>query len=147
MRKYDTLSDAEKEAIDASSDLVQEKAASILRDVRQQERAARQATADLDYKVAMLSIGQRFSTMQAKYQEYPGVLQYLEAVQEDMLEHVNDFIEPEEEPEDNNLSALLPALNKKNPADLADHYRVNLIVDNSNLAGAPVVVASTQPYI
>ncbi len=136
--KYDALSDEEKAAIDASSALVQEEAATILRSLRRDDKAARQAASDLEYKVGMLAIGQQFTALQQKYEACPRVLDYLTALQEDALEHIGDLLEPEDEPEEG-LSALIPALAKKSPEDILTNYGVNLMVDHSGETAAPVV--------
>ncbi|MBQ4347522.1 MAG: AAA family ATPase, partial [Firmicutes bacterium] len=125
--------------ISQSSDVVQEKAAAIMRDIKAKEKALKADTNALDYKICMFAIGHYVTAIQEKYKDYPKAVAYLQAVSEDVLENINEFLDDENEPEDG-MSELLPMLAKKNSEDITDKYRVNLIVDNSKTTGAPVIV-------
>ena len=143
--QYDSLSEEQKEKITQSSNAVQEEAAIILRDIRELERECKKATDDLDYKVCMFAIGHYVNGVQEKYKQYDRVIKYLEAVQEDVLENIQEFLDNENEEEDA-LAALIPALSKKNAEDITLKYKVNLIVDHSETEGAPVVVDYNPTY-
>lgn len=142
---YDKLGEKQKEEINQASDKVQEKAAVIMRDIREFEKDSKKANDDLDYKVGMFAIGHHVNAIQEKYKDHERVMKYIEAVQEDVLDNINEFIEEEEEP-DENLSALLPMLSKKQSEDITLKYKVNLIVDNSETKGAPVVINFNPTY-
>ncbi len=143
--QYDELDEKLKDEISLSSEKVQEKAAAIMRDIREEEKASKQAVDDLDYKVCMFAIGHYVNSVQEKYKDYDRVIKYLEAVQEDVLENIDEFIDNDTD-EEENLSSLLPMLNKKPAEDITLKYKVNLIVDNSKTVGAPVVVDFNPTY-
>lgn len=143
--QYDSLDEDTKASINESSELVQEKAASIMRDLREHERDAKKVSDDLDYKIGMFAIGHYVNAFQEKYKDYDRVLQYIEAVQEDVLENIVEFIDDEGE-EDETLSSLLPMLSKKSTEDVTLKYKVNLLVDNSESVGAPVIVDFNPTY-
>ena len=65
-----------KASINESSELVQGKAASIMRDLREHERDAKKVSDDLDYKIGMFAIGHYVNAFQEKYKDYDRVLQY-----------------------------------------------------------------------
>lgn len=142
---YEDLEEEQKEEISKCSDMIQEKAAGYLRDIREEERKSKKETEDLDYKIGMFAIGHYISALQEKYKEYSRVLKYLEALQEDILDHIEDFLENDSE-EEESLLALLPVLAKKNNSDTTSKYHVNLVVDNANCAGAPVVLDFNPTY-
>lgn len=143
--EYDKLEEKQKEEINQASDKVQEAAAIIMRDIREFEKESKKANDDLDYKVGMFAIGHHVNAIQEKYKDHEKVMKYIEAVQEDVLDNINEFIEEEEEP-DENLAALLPMLSKKQAEDITVKYKVNLIVDNSETEGAPVVINFNPTY-
>lgn len=143
--QYDTLSEEVKEKISHASEKVQEKAAIILRDIMEEEKASGKATDDLDYKVGMFAIGHYVNSIQEKYKEYDRVLKYIEAVQEDVLENINEFVE-DDQPEEEAISSLIPMLSKKTTEDITLKYKVNLLVDNSETKGAPVVIDFNPTY-
>ena len=142
---YDKLSDEEKEKINSASDVVQEKAASIMRDVRDHEKETKKATDALDYKIGMFAIGYYVNSIQEKYKSNERVIKYIEALQEDVLENISEFVEPDSD-EDESISSLIPMLSRKNAEDITSRYKVNLVVDNSETKGAPVIVDFNPTY-
>ena len=66
-------------------------------------------------------------------------------MKEDVLENISQFFEDEEDGEEG-LASLLPMLSKKQPEDVTLKYKVNLIVDNSETEGAPVVTTFNPTY-
>ncbi|UCE64117.1 MAG: AAA family ATPase [Nitrospirota bacterium] len=82
----------------------------------------------------------RFAVMLEHYRQFPEVLEYLGAVEEDMVSNYKDFL-PRETPR---LQLLgLSAADHK--PDLS-RYQVNLIVEHSAEGGAPVVDESHPTY-
>lgn len=142
---YDSLSEEVKESINRESDAVQEQAAVVMRSIKDDEKELKKAVEDLDYKVGMFAIGHHVNSVQEKYKNYERVIKYIEAVQEDVLENIDQFM-PSETEEDENMAAIIPLLGKKTSEDVTLKYNVNLIVDNSETTGAPVVVDFNPTY-
>lgn len=143
--EFENLPEDQKEEILKRSDVVQDKATDIMRDMREFEKKAKKEISDLDYKIGMFTIGPHITNLQEKYKQYDRIIKYLEDVKEDILENIHDFIEEETE-EDENVSALIPLLTKKSADDVTDKYDVNLLVDNSGTKGAPVIVDFNPTY-
>lgn len=143
--EYDDLAEDVKADIEKKSQTVQEKAGSIMRDIRELDKASKKRVEQLDYKVGMFAIGHHIGAVQEKYQEYERVIAYINAMQEDVLENISQFFEEEEEG-DEALASLLPMLSKKPAEDVTLKYKVNLIVDHSGTKGAPVVVTFNPTY-
>ncbi|NVM23012.1 MAG: AAA family ATPase [Desulfobacterales bacterium] len=94
----------------------------------------------LDEKTALSVVGERMKPTFDKFKNHPKVLEYLEAVKKDVLEHIDDFRKPpEEKPTQMPISGMAwpPTMNK---------YRVNVLIDNSEAKGAPVVYTSNPTY-
>lgn len=143
--EFENLPEDQKEEILKRSDVVQDKAADIMRDMKDFERKAKKQISDLDYKIGMFTIEPHIAVLQGKYKEYDRVIKYLLEVKEDILENIQDFIEEEPE-EDENISNILPFLVKKSPHDITEKYEVNLLVDNSRVKGAPVITDFNPTY-
>lgn len=143
--EYDNLAEDVKADIEKKSQTVQEKAGSIMRDIRELDKASKKRVEQLDYKVGMFAIGHHIGAVQEKYQEYERVIAYINAMQEDVLENISQFFEEEEE-SDEALASLLPMLSQKPAEDITLKYKVNLIVDHSETKGAPVVVTFNPTY-
>lgn len=143
--EFENLPEDQKEEILKKSDVVQDKAADIMREMKDFERKAKKQISDLDYKIGMFTIEPHITTLQGKYKEYNRVIKYLLEVKEDILENIQDFVEEEPE-EDENVSSILPFFTKKSPDDITEKYEVNLLVDNSKAKGAPVITDFNPTY-
>jgi lon-related putative ATP-dependent protease len=83
--------------------------------------------------------------MRKRYAEFPAVIAYLDAVQEDIVENVQEFRKPQDGPQ--------PVLGMPTPPYATDgspffrRYRVNLLVDHSESEGAPVDSEDHPTYV
>ncbi len=143
--EYDNLPEDIKDDIEKNSQIVQERAVAIMRDIRELERESKKKVDQLDYKVGMFAIGHHIGVVQEAYRDYEKAVTYINAVQEDVLENISQFFDDDDE-EGDGLSSLLPMLSKKQPEDVTQKYKVNLIVDNSETKGAPVITTSNPTY-
>jgi lon-related putative ATP-dependent protease len=87
----------------------------------------------LNHDVALYAIGHLVANLTEKYEELPEVVAYLEQIRDDVLENFVQFIK---EPKAPPVPFPVPWM-KELPFR---KYEVNLIVDNSDLEGAPVVI-------
>ena len=142
---YDSLDEDVKNGINERLESMQDVVNSIMRDIKNIDKEYRQKMDDLDYKIGMFAIGHYVSALQEKYQYSERVIKYLESVQEDVLENIDQFSEQESDEEDP-VAALLPKLGGTKNDDATLKYRVNLIVDNSKTEGAPVIVDYNPTY-
>jgi len=83
------------------------------------------------------------SRLKDKYRDQEGVRQYLDQVQQDVVEHLDDFRD-DGEPEAQLPAVLLRQMRGRRDAFV--RYRVNLLVDHSDTRGAPVVVEPNPTY-
>ena len=143
--EYDDLAEDVKDVIEKNSQIVQEKASAIMRDIRELDKVSKRCVDQLDYKVGMFAIGHHVSAVQEKYEQNEKAVAYINAVKEDVLENISQFFEDEDDGEEG-LASLLPMLSKKQPEDVTLKYKVNLIVDNSETKGAPVVTTFNPTY-
>ncbi len=109
----------------------------VMRDLGKREREARQQLEELDRKVAVLAVGHVISDLMEKYAAHEQVVDYLRQVQEDVVNNVNAF-----------RTAAQQETTQTHPlaAAIFDRYKVNVLVDNSSLQGAPVVVETNPTY-
>ncbi|MFB3903503.1 MAG: Lon protease family protein [Acidobacteriota bacterium] len=114
------------------------------REIRKLQQAAQEKVRELDRKVALSVEGQLLAELRAKYKANKEILNYLKAVEEDVLDHLSEFLQPEGEAAADPLKGVPSTL--KSDLRGADRYRVNVIVDNSKLKGAPVLVESNPTY-
>jgi lon-related putative ATP-dependent protease len=107
-----------------------------LRQIRELERQTRQQLEELDKQVALTAVGGLMEDLIEKYSDLPPVKAYLERTQQDILENIGLFRgeRPAWLPE----GMPIPLLWLQEVA--FRKYQVNVLVDNSQQQGAPVVI-------
>jgi len=143
--EYYKLSEEDREQIEINTQLMQEKAGVFMREMNELEKECELQVDGLDRAIGLQVIGQYVAQLQETYQGNEKVVAYLTAVQDDVLDHLDQFKE-QEEPEEVSLSALVTGIGKKQEEDVTLKYRVNLIVDHSETKGAPVIVTYNPTY-
>lgn len=120
---------------------LQEEVGEALHRVRTVEREAREAVRELEQRAVRSAAGHLVERVKERYADHSKVADYLDQVLADVVEHLDDFKEQEEP----SLPFLLPQMGRRQDPFL--RYRVNLVVDNSHLRGAPVVIESNPTYV
>ncbi|MCS7233283.1 MAG: AAA family ATPase [Synergistetes bacterium] len=133
--EFNALPLEKKKELEARSLELHERTMQIMREVQRLEKGARERIKRLEKELCIFVIGGLFKDLKEKYVDLPKVVAFLEDMMEDVVEHLHDFLITAEEGEPH----------KKAPPSF-DKYRVNLLVDNSRLEGAPVVFESNPTY-
>lgn len=118
---------------------VSERTTAFLRQVQQLEKEATERVRQLQRDVALFAVGPLFVELRDDYADLPAVLGYLDAVQTDVVGHLDAFRVPEEEDG-------VPAFLAPRSRQVFTTYRVNLFVDNGSATGAPVVVEGNPSF-
>ncbi len=111
----------------------------IFKETRKTEKEIRQSLSSLDKEVISPVVRDSLIDIREKY-DNEKINNYLDEVQESIMEDLSRFMEKEEQPQ------VIPGLNIPQPADQFTEYRVNVLVDNSDTKGAPIVVETTPNY-
>ncbi len=139
--EYQQLDREKKEVIEKRMMTVHEKALEAIRQVQHLERETREEMKDLDTKVGLFAVGHLIDELKVKYKEFETVVAYLEAVKQDIVKNINDF-KPASEEENNPLLMFRKSMQEA----VKDKYQVNLLVNNHETRGAPVVVEVNPTY-
>lgn len=128
-----------------TKDEIQEKRERLESDLRNtmrqffdMEQKIREELKKLNRDVALYATGNSVDYLLEKYKETPDVMTYLKEVQNDILDNLNQFIGRGEAQQQLALPWMKEAPFKK--------YEVNIVVDNSNVKGAPVIIESNPTY-
>ncbi|MBS7620195.1 AAA family ATPase, partial [Candidatus Bathyarchaeota archaeon] len=110
------------------------------RQLRDLQKKADEEIKELNRKVANFSLDPLLKGLMEEYSEIPEVKEFLEKVHEDILNNLDSILEKKgKTPE---VTFPLPFLQE----DPTKRYRVNLLVDNSNVKGAPVIMELNPNY-
>lgn len=131
--EFDKLPKDEQARIEKLVDALQEKLAAIFRQLPQWRKELIEQLRQLERETALVVIAQLLEPLREKYPQQQQVLDYLEAVESDILDHVDDFL-PHDEP----ASTAILGLQQQKQAGLR-RYQVNVLSDRSGDTGAPVV--------
>jgi lon-related putative ATP-dependent protease len=111
-----------------------------MRQLIDMERKIHEALKKLNKEVALYALGNQMESLVEKYQADSEVTTYLKEVENDILENLQQFIRRSEpEPQ---LPFPMPWMRE----EPYKKYEVNLVIDNSNRTGAPVVVETNPTY-
>jgi lon-related putative ATP-dependent protease len=100
----------------------------------------RRRVKELDNNVTMFAVGSLIEDLRGRYEDYPSVIEYLNAVQEDVINNAQDFGAGESQAD------LLPPGLRPDPKQRFKRYDVNVLVDNASTEGAPVTYESHPTY-
>ena len=109
-----------------------------LRRFRELERRAKRLLMELDREIARYTLTPLISELLEEYGDVEEVKEYLREVEEDILDHLPVILGKEKK----ELPFPLPGLEE----DPTRRYQVNLVVDNSELEGAPVILELSPTY-
>ncbi len=112
----------------------------IFKETRKSEKEIKEQLTALDNEVISPVVKDSISDIKEKFSDEK-VQQYLDEVQEDILANLNRFREKEEAP-----PSPIPGLSLPQPVDTFSEYQVNVLVDNSETKGAPIIVETTPNY-
>lgn len=134
------LSQKDKDALVQKQQRVQNALEASIRQTKSLDKDARDAVDKLDREVALYALRNWNEDMKEKFQDLSEVLVYIDAVQTDLLDQVELFKADGQEE-----TPALPFAAPPKGLPLKK-YAVNILVDNSKLKGAPVIVETNPTH-
>lgn len=122
--EYEQLPKEDRERIEHTVEILQRKLTQAIRRMPKLAKELRDHIASLNEEVMQSAIGAPLAELEERYADEDGITAHLKAIREAILAHVDAFIA--EEPE-------IP------PEAVFSRFHLNLIVDNAETAGAPVI--------
>ncbi len=142
--EFEQLPESEHTRIQATIAEVQEELQNALQQMPRIEQEGREKVRQLNHEVAIFAVGHLIAGLRTKYSDLPAVGKYLEAVQEDITDNVDEFLAPEENPLAALMKGSLPY--GARGAGFFRRYQVNVLVDHSGNHGAPVIYEDHPTY-
>jgi len=139
--EFDALDPKVLKKLEETGRLFQEKLNDVVRILREAEKIVREMVMRLDRMVALDLVGPMIDVIQKKYAGQEKVVKYLGDVKEDILTHLDDFKGTEEAP------SPFPFLKMPKGENSFARYVANVVVNNGESEGAPVVYESNPTYL
>jgi lon-related putative ATP-dependent protease len=133
------LPEEDKRRIEATINRLKGKLTKILLEAPHRQKERQNSAEQLNREIAMSAIKGPIEELRQKYADMSQVLDYLDNVQTDVLEHLSEFGD-RAAPQANPLGLPVP------PSQHFKQYQVNLMVDQSSAKGAPVVFTDNPSY-
>ncbi len=139
------LPDEEKERLEEAVEQLQEELQGALQQMPSWQRDTQEKLKELNKEIAELAVSGLIGELRRTYEEYEPVVGHLDAVQTDIVENAEDFLQTQEE--ESALPAMLRAAQGAGgESSLSRRYRVNVLVERSDSKGAPVVYEDNPTY-
>jgi len=110
------------------------------------ERERREQLVALNRKMTTFAVGNRIDDIQTRYKDHPPILAYLDAVERDIVDHMEIFLGIVRQQQEQAPSPQPLAGNRLADGERFRRYQVNVIVDNSGKTGAPVIYEDNPTF-
>lgn len=132
VKEFNELPEETRLSFKESIELMEKELRAALRDLAHMEKDIREKQQKLNENITLTAIQHWLSELHDKYADHDRVLDYLNALQKDLVENVEIFLE-----EDENTDAVTRASpDHKIPA----RYQINVMSTNCPDSGAPLVI-------
>jgi lon-related putative ATP-dependent protease len=139
-KKFMSLSQDKKNEIQKRKRKINKDLTQTMNKIRDLDRKNSEDIKKLNHEVALYTIGKSVNDIKEKYKNIPEIIEYIEDVKDDIIENLSDFIFKKSK--ESSTPVLFPWM-KEVPFK---KYEVNVIVNNSILKGAPVIIEQNPTY-
>lgn len=140
--EFEALPKEEHERLESAMSVVQQQLQAVMRQMMTWGKEGRDKVKALNREVTIFAVGHLIDTLRQKYTDLPAVAQYLDCIEQDVIENLDEFLNPSESP----LAALGGPTQAKGAAPFFRRYAVNVVVDHGATKGAPVVYEDHPTY-
>ncbi len=140
--EFEKLDEDVKDKINEKTNILQQDTLEIIRKLKNNDKETKQKVSEWEKKIALMALGVQINDLKEKYKKFDEIEDYLEKVQQDILDNLDDF--KEEEASEEQPQFIIPWIQKEETPIYK--YKVNVLVDNSSLKGAPVIIDYNPTY-
>jgi lon-related putative ATP-dependent protease len=145
--QYQALESDKKEALEKYRPILQKELEKATRHVRELEKEAKDRLRNLDKEIAAFTVDHFFEVLKEKYSQHEELVAYLDALRNDMVQKIDELRKAIQSPGEGAAEGeTMPAFFASRLKSPFDRYRVNVIVDNGDTEGAPVIVETNPTY-
>jgi len=140
--QYQKLSKEEREKVELGIQVVQKMIQDMVNEATTLDRLTEEEVENLNQVTAQFIVESQFMDLRREFKEYEEILKYFNDVIDDIVQNVYSFLEvkqPNPAPANGNRGTEIQERK-------VDKYRINWVVDNSHLKGAPVIYEMNPTY-
>ncbi|MDD4587506.1 MAG: ATP-binding protein [Heliobacteriaceae bacterium] len=144
--EFEVLDEEYRAAISEKEQQLEGLMAEVFRRSRQLQKEAKQHLKEMEQETAVAATSHLVDVLREKYKQYSKVAAYLEGIQVDVTENLNDFRGAGASDGEENLPATVVAVTRLQKSTVLTRYEVNVFVDNATSVGAPVVMEANPTF-
>ncbi|CUS02324.2 Peptidase S16 lon domain protein [Candidatus Promineifilum breve] len=130
--------------IEAEVGELQESLQRIMQQIPNLHRDMQKRLRELNERVVEFTIAPLLEELRQKYTDLPGISQHLDDVQKDIVENYEAFVQEDESNGRQLIGAIMGMTAERKPS--VSRYEVNVVIDNSQTQGAPVIFLDQPRY-
>ncbi len=138
--EFENLPDPDKQQIRQTIEALETQLQAVIEKMPVWHKEIRDKLRKLNRETVNLAMGHLLENIKTKYADLPAVREYLEAVERDIVKRVDDL------PAGEDGQQLMPGLPHQPQQQAFGEYSINLLVDNSERQGAPVIYEDHPTY-
>jgi lon-related putative ATP-dependent protease len=136
------MSEEEQGRVQQKVEDLQSELQKILQQVPGWQRQMREELEELNRQMASLAVGSLIDELRRKYGDFEPVVEHLNEVQEDVVNNAEQFL-PQAE---TGAPQMMLAMQQEQQEQALRRYAVNLLVDQTETEGAPVIYEDNPTY-
>lgn len=144
------LSEDEREELQEKSQQLQKELQELIQKMPANKRKMREKKKELDQEVATFAIKDLFEKIRDAFSELDSVQEFLDNVEQDVIDNVQGILNNQGQQQQNQLASMMGQQKMQRPTSsgnpILDRYRINVIVDNSDTDGAPIIYEDNPGY-
>jgi lon-related putative ATP-dependent protease len=142
--KFNKLPKSERERIESAIAAFQEEVEKVIHHVPKWRRELHHKIRELNRQITKSVVDSQIEELKKEYGPLPDVQTYLTDVQQDLIEHADDFRQPREGEKPMLFGIPLPLPDTGEPS--LRRYSVNVLIDHGESKGAPVIYEDNPTY-
>ncbi len=138
---FNGLPSEKREELERELGIMQDKLSDVIRDARVIDKETKDRVDRLDREVVQYVVNPLVDDMLGHFKDFKAVVEFLYKVKENLLENIDDF-----RPRDEMPLAALGGLRLQKQEPTFERYMVNVLVNNKDTVGAPVIYECNPTY-
>jgi lon-related putative ATP-dependent protease len=141
--QFEKLDDNKQQEIERHESELESQLRGTMNKIQQLQQEAKEEIRQLDREVVGFAVDHLINALQERYSKFEKVVEHLDAVRADIMDNVEELKQWKQMQEQ---EQVLPAMLLRGQQPSFDKYLTNLIVDNCETEGAPVIVESNPSF-
>lgn len=145
--EFSKLPEEERNKVEEAISGYQEELGKVLNQRPKYMREAQGKIKELSREMVKTTVTSLLEEVKKGYQDLPEVLKFLAAVQDDLIDHAEQFHQQKDGEPLAMLGIQMPQQQQQDPGEMIfRRYKVNVLVDNSDAKGAPVIFEDNPTF-